>query len=312
MMNLNNKQRLSLGILPRSISLKISLDIGCNAKCVMCDDHYYKKNNFNYRELDRLIGFLDATMIKKIDLIGGEPLVDKDNLLKIIKKIRKKGIDTTFTTNGVLLNKKTLDKMTSYGINEITISLDAAGKKHDMLRGIPGLFNKINSIADHCNQNHRNFKINLNTIIMKNNIDSIPRLVLWAQKMNINSISLLRLVRYNNAYESLRVNNRDIIGLLFKLIKLRSCFIFKKPLAMKNDGIKGWSYLTHRLIVNDKGQVTPCWKKEDRGFFIDRPLKKLYLDKNFRNYLLDKINNCGDNCPNCLIVSLIRPLNYVK
>jgi len=273
---------------------------------VMCNDHLYYKNAFNYEKLDLLIGFLDATIIKKIDLIGGEPLVDTVNLLRIIKKIRAKGIDVTFTTNAALLSKSIIDKIASDGITEITISLDAAGKKHDKIRGIPGLFDKINSIAAYCGKNHRNFKINLNTIIMKNNIDAIPGLVLWAQKMNINSISLLRLIRYNNTYESLNVGNREIIELLSRLIRLKPNFSFKKPTAMKNNTTIGCSYLTHRLIVSDEGRITPCWKKEDRGFFIDKPLKTLYLNKDFRNYLLDKINNCMENCPNCVIVSLVK------
>ena len=95
------------------------------------------------------------------------------DLPNIVKQIKECSIFTftTMVTKGDLLTLEKAEELFEAGLNQISISLDFLGKKHDSYRGIPGLWNHLSSLIPQLGEISSN--IVLNTIIMEDNLDQI-------------------------------------------------------------------------------------------------------------------------------------------
>ncbi len=78
-----------------------------------------------------------------ITLFGGEPLLFS-KIIELIKYIKYKGLHCVLITNGFLLESLAQDIIESR-LDQLNVSLDAQGRLHDEIRGIPGLFDVIMS-----------------------------------------------------------------------------------------------------------------------------------------------------------------------
>ncbi len=115
----------------------------CNARCGFCawnPDFYDPRAQLSTDAIKRL--YTDARRAGFIGLSvwGGEPLVHPD-FGELVRHAHATGLITHMVTNGFLLEKK-LDAVVPY-VDRICISLDHPSSKHDELRGIKGLFDKI-------------------------------------------------------------------------------------------------------------------------------------------------------------------------
>jgi radical SAM protein with 4Fe4S-binding SPASM domain len=103
----------------------------CNLDCLMCPR---KKLNIKYKEMS-LDYFKEIVVklerIKRIILTGwGEPLFHK-NLPEMIKFCTKRGIFTSFTSNGLLLTPELSKRLIDAGIKEITFSIDSLDEDNE-------------------------------------------------------------------------------------------------------------------------------------------------------------------------------------
>ncbi|MCX7994251.1 MAG: DUF3463 domain-containing protein [candidate division WOR-3 bacterium] len=128
----------------------------CNCRCLTCkwrntmpDGGFTGIINF-YRQA-RNLGFYATT------LWGGEPLLRED-ILEIVKEIKKLGFKTGLITNGYLLSEKVA--VTDY-LDFLIVSIDAPGKKLDEIRGIDGLYQRIIDGIGH----QRCKRIMINTVV---------------------------------------------------------------------------------------------------------------------------------------------------
>ncbi len=113
-------------------SLVIGLNQVCNTNCIHCSSH----SIFNEHKGDRnhklpfeiVRDIIDDAYSLKVDcifLIGsGEPLLHP-SCIPILEYARKKGMGATLLTNGVILNKETIDKLIAINISSIQCSLPA-------------------------------------------------------------------------------------------------------------------------------------------------------------------------------------------
>jgi MoaA/NifB/PqqE/SkfB family radical SAM enzyme len=78
-----------------------------------------------------------------INFSGGEPTLRND-LEEIISHASSRGFWTSIVTNGSLLSRDRIDRLKEAGLDNLFVSLDFAdGEKHDKLRGIDGLHEKV-------------------------------------------------------------------------------------------------------------------------------------------------------------------------
>jgi cyclic pyranopterin phosphate synthase len=112
------------------IYLEISPSGSCNHRCKFCAfDFLNYKPNFIDRQLlkDRLFE-MSRLGVRSILYAGeGEPFLHKD-MAKIINDTKKVGIDVAVATNGVFLNRKTVDSIIG-SVSWIKVSINAGTSK---------------------------------------------------------------------------------------------------------------------------------------------------------------------------------------
>jgi radical SAM protein with 4Fe4S-binding SPASM domain len=115
---------------------------------------------------------LQELRAKYINLTGGEALLRKDWYV-IAKEIKDRGMQVSVLSNGLLLNQKTIAQLRSVGVYAIAISLDGGTPKtHDMIRGVPGSFQKCFNALDDLNK--EDLPATVITTVHKGNLSELP------------------------------------------------------------------------------------------------------------------------------------------
>jgi MoaA/NifB/PqqE/SkfB family radical SAM enzyme len=153
--------------------LSIEVTKRCNARCPFCS-YWQEPAQEELSDYSRIVGHFKPLFVT---LSGGEPLLRKD-LVQIAKKIRDRDphVYIGMVTNGALLSFEKAEDLYHAGLNQLSISLDYAGRKHDEMRGLPGVYEKIVSLLP--GLSGIGFKgLILNTVIKDDNLDDIPKLM---------------------------------------------------------------------------------------------------------------------------------------
>lgn len=127
--------------------LTVEVTKRCNARCSFC--HYWKEDP--PRELadyGALVKHFDPLVVT---LSGGEPLL-RDDIAGVIRGIRDADpiVYVGMVTNGALLTVNGARELRSAGLDQLSISLDYAGPRHDRVRALPGLYEKIRDSSRTC------------------------------------------------------------------------------------------------------------------------------------------------------------------
>ncbi|WAM32087.1 radical SAM protein [Caldicellulosiruptor naganoensis] len=113
----------------------------CNLHCKGCwAGEYHKAARLEYEVLDRVVKEAQELGIYFIIFSGGEPLLRKDDILKLCEKYE----DTVFLsfTNATLIDDEFIEKVAKVGNLAFAISIDGFEKSTDERRG-PGVFKKV-------------------------------------------------------------------------------------------------------------------------------------------------------------------------
>jgi len=164
------KNQLGLSSLPSFCTYLVTWQ--CNAKCQMCD--VWKKHKNNELTLSKIKSIFQQ--LKRLDALrisGGEPFLRKDlpEIVNIVQKYNKPKL-IHITSNGLLTDRivsfiKQCQKTDNI---HIKISIDAFGKKHDQIRGIPGAYKKATNTLKQLSKlkNSRKFYLGVNQTIIDN------------------------------------------------------------------------------------------------------------------------------------------------
>lgn len=127
----------------------------CNLHCSMCDIGVNDKSAMLSRHMTQQDANLNpSVVIKALQQIGGdnvgdinflisgtEPLVSS-NYYELLKEVKKLGIHTGITTNGLSLSKEA-ERLSHLNLDQLILSIDGTPEIHDKIRGCPGLFKRI-------------------------------------------------------------------------------------------------------------------------------------------------------------------------
>jgi MoaA/NifB/PqqE/SkfB family radical SAM enzyme len=128
------------------MSVLISPTMRCNLNCVGCyAGKYNKKDDMSFEVFDRIITEAEELGIAFFTILGGEPLILKDNLFKICKKHNKSFFQ--FYTNGTLIDETVVKELKKLGNIIPIISLEGYEKETDERRG-KGTYAKVMDVMD--------------------------------------------------------------------------------------------------------------------------------------------------------------------
>lgn len=162
----------------------------CNAKCHFCGCWQVESPN----ELPDYAPVVQKVRPLVVSVSGGEPLLRKDRI-ELLRKMRPHCQYLMIITNGGLLTEEIADDLwVKAGVDQITISLDYLGKKHDDVRRIEGLFDHLAHLIPKLTA--KGYNVVLNTIIMDDNLEHIIPLAhqakAWGAHISFSSFCTLK------------------------------------------------------------------------------------------------------------------------
>jgi radical SAM protein with 4Fe4S-binding SPASM domain len=134
------------------VSVVWSLSYQCNLRCMHCYQNASQRSS-DELTLNEQLGIVDQLARAGVSLVvlsGGEPLANP-NLGRLIKRIREQRMAVSIDSNGVLLDKSTVEYLGNLGVHSVELSLDSANaESHDRFRGLDGAFQKTVDAIELC------------------------------------------------------------------------------------------------------------------------------------------------------------------
>ncbi|MEZ5070437.1 MAG: radical SAM protein [Bacteroidales bacterium] len=126
--------------------LLIDPTTACNLKCTGCWACDYEKNvSLSYEKLDELVGEAEKLGILQIIFTGGEPLMRKEDILRLAASHRR--ITFGMFTNGTLIDENYAREMARVGNLNAFLSVEGFRDETDMRRG-EGVYDKVLQAMD--------------------------------------------------------------------------------------------------------------------------------------------------------------------
>lgn len=162
----------------KPLQMQISLTNACNLKCSYCYAMYPDREHADLKsdEIMKLIDEMAALGTRRINLVGGEPLL-RDDIGQIIKRIKGHGMECAMTTNGYLVPRK-IEEIK--GIDLICLSLDGDKQATDANRAT-GCYDRVMAAMKVLKEHGVQFQIS--AVLTKNSIGSFEHLLLMGKEM---------------------------------------------------------------------------------------------------------------------------------
>jgi len=251
----------------------------CNFNCIMCIRRFWnaKLGHMDF-SLYRRLAESTFPHVKRVVLYGeGEPLIHPKfiDMVKFAREKLPREGTIFFTTNGSLLAPNIADKLIKkIGVDSIAISMDTVDfKKLERIRvgvGSQILFNNLKHVAKIKKDAKRDFKLGIEVVVMRSNIDDLPETVKIATEYGIDFISVSHILPYTkNLYDEV----------IYTTISEESLKLSDIILQQGWDLILGAVYEEYSLIYGDggpfvyEGTLRKIWEEaKKRDIEINPPL----------------------------------------
>jgi MoaA/NifB/PqqE/SkfB family radical SAM enzyme len=258
-------------------SVNLEVTRRCNLKCDFCD--YWRQRGPESRLSDY------SPIVRKLDplhltITGGEPLLRKD-LEQIIAGIRMQPgfIYMNLITNGSLLTVERALALWNAGLNQLSVSLDFPDERHDRHRGYPGLWRHIEELLPGISAAGVD-NLCLNTIIMKENLDSLLDIAAVAKewKLKVSFSTYNPFKNGNSAHtvppDRIRRLEQVVADLLawkrnHGNITSSDFYLQNVPRYLREGGISGCLAGRKWVQVSPDGTLRRCSEKEELGAWRD-------------------------------------------
>ena len=250
---------------PFGVSFEVTHN--CNAKCKHCHlGCKIEENRASPQELGQICRQLNPVLAQ---LSGGEPLIRND-LEEIVSnfKVPNRAPYIDITTNGILLSKERYWKLLEAGVDQIGISLDYPDQRHDEFRGVPGLFNRIETLIKDlsCNEDKAiTFICTIQSDNFRDLTDMVALAKEWKVKINFSLYTWLRTSDkgYLVSKKELPEFKKIVDHLLILKEKYRniltSAYLFNKMIEfLENERAPGCRTGERFFNVNPNGTISPC------------------------------------------------------
>ncbi len=166
----------------------------CNLKCIHCYTDSEEKaysGELSTQEGLNLLDDLKAFGIPAVLFSGGEPLVRKD-IWALAEHAKEIGLRMTLSTNGVLIDEETAQRIKDNGFTYVGISLDGIGDINDHFRGKKGAFDKAVRGFRNCVKVGQ--KVGLRLTLTRHNYENLDQIFDFIEKENVQRACFYHLV----------------------------------------------------------------------------------------------------------------------
>lgn len=242
--------------------IKLELSYNCNLECVHCSSEggALKSNTIPYDQVERIINSASNMGVETISISGGEPMLIS-YLDSLVKLCHRNNIHTKIYSNGTcdFSTKIELFKQSSV---EIAISLFSNREnRHNQITKCSASFIKTSHNIKLLSSS--SIKTEIHFVPLKNNYGDLRNLVIYANTLGVNKVSVLRFVpQGRGAINDLNLNKDMYLELKKSILELRKeghlvrtgspmnfLFLNKQPTC--NSGIT-------RVVIGPDLSIYPC------------------------------------------------------
>jgi len=230
------------------LGCQLELTHSCNLRCIHC----YNCSGEKRQELSFKKWMDVARQLVKMNLFecvisGGEPLLLGDKLFKIMSVLHDSGVKFIFITNGMLVNERTVDKLSRYDYYWIQVSIDGSRPSiHDKIRSVKGSWK--NAIKAAVMFSQIKLPLTIAHVLVKDNVDFLEEMIETSYLLGA-----LRMVVGKFVYSGRAITNRKRLDLskkdvlkAYKLLEVkRQEYKEKMDIATPMDPVL---YLRYRVI----------------------------------------------------------------
>ncbi len=293
----------------KPFSVCAAVTMACNMRCKQCT--IWRENKPVYQlstdEWKYIIKKIRAWFgVFFLHISGGEPLLRKD-IFDLIQYSNKLGITTEMITNSYLIDKKCAKKIIKSELNKLIISIDGIGETHDYLRGVKGLFKRVERAVRMINNLKEKYdsklKLSFNTMISRHNIYEVNELMALAKENNCfiyfrPVLPIRSTIFKNNCHvnSELWPNYNDVSEVIDMITMMKKRGF---PVANSEEHLKAIKMYFKNTHVNLKNFNISC----------KAPFRYLYITSN------GNIRVCGETLGNVLkskLTDIRQELNKVR
>lgn len=144
----------------------------CNGRCRTCLWRDATPGELDTAAVEWLYEQAGRAGVAQLVVWGGEPLLRQD-LPQLLRAARRAGLLTTLITNGWSIAERWPELRGS--VDALILSLDDVGRAHDELRGLPGLFERLEGFAAALRADPLRPTLLVNTVLSRLNRGALRR-----------------------------------------------------------------------------------------------------------------------------------------
>lgn len=253
----------------------------CNQNCKYCH-RFINIRELDYKENEKILYNLIRDGITHITWTGGEALLYPE-LYKLIKISKENGIYNRIITNGKLLEQNY--EILNY-LDDLTMSLDSINSKTNNILGRGEKhFTNIHNILDYIKSgNYKKLKVNINTVVNKQNLEEIEEL---GDFLNNYKIGIWKLYQFMPLRETAEKNRElfEITNFEFDKVVRK---VYEKYENISSVTFKKQEDLEKNILILANGDII----KTENG--IDFLLGNA-INNNVIKYIDEYVNMNGDS-----------------
>ncbi|MBE6734044.1 MAG: radical SAM protein [Ruminococcaceae bacterium] len=314
-------------------AITIAPTMDCNARCFYCFEHGAIKGTMTPETADQVSRFLIDNCTEKelyISWFGGEPLMAPDIIDRINNQLLDAGIniESTVTTNGILISPEMVEKFKSWNVIRVQITLDGLGEEYNRIKNytldIKDPFERImenielvikSGISVHLRVNYRSTdytKVNETMSYLHNRFGQYDKLYLYGAPLDLPQIKgysefdsdegdiFLRVLEDSlmNGYENEELNFASLkvsedynpaLGELMLAPFPANCFMVNKD----------------RYVIDDAGLLYKCQKHLGKPQFSCGNVKEGPLKNDiYYHYVTEKLHD--ERCGECRMLPICQ------
>ena len=272
----------------------------CPLSCRHC--YLSKKNHniFSKDEIDDILYAIDEMGIYQVQLTGGEVLTHL-HIEYVIHQLIKRGIITTISTSGMILNDNILNVLDELKLVKgscCKVSLDGSQKTHNYIRQNENSYN--NAVTFIKNVINRGIECQVGSVMLNQTKEEIEELTVLVKELGVSLLELALIVEQGNAKQNELHSNmttKDFCNLLYELKNKYedNNFLLKAPrdLTQKNCGAG------HTMIcIKANRNISPCPMLEMKLGNLKEERMQNILARCFA-YFQDLVAPCKETCDKC-------------
>ena len=151
----------------------------CNARCATCLWRDATSGEADTETVAWLYRAAGRAGLVQLVVWGGEPLL-RDDLGALLRVAKKSGLYVTLITNGWLVRERWSELRGS--VDVLILSVDEVGSRHDDMRGLPGLYGRMDEFALSLSGDRKAPTLLINTVLSRQNVDVLPRVAAVARR----------------------------------------------------------------------------------------------------------------------------------